>query len=133
MKILFCSELRPVSINENKTRFQNNTLWERGLFFSFQKSKMDFMVTPWISHSEWEKVYNLIISLETCKLRQAEEIISAWQSRVYRLPTGIFMFHYRWFCKIYTNIVKLLCCQILHVNFWLVVFCSVVLLLTNNC
>ena len=46
------------------------------------------VITPWISESEWLRVHDLVISLEPSKLRQAEEIISAWQCRVYRLPTG---------------------------------------------
>jgi energy-coupling factor transporter transmembrane protein EcfT len=49
---------------------------------------MDLMVTPWIFESEWRKVSNYVTSLEAVQLKKAEEILSAWQCRVYRLPTG---------------------------------------------
>ena len=49
---------------------------------------LNLMVTPWISESEWQEVFNLISSLEASKLAIAEEIIAAWQCRVDRLPTG---------------------------------------------
>jgi hypothetical protein len=49
---------------------------------------MDVAVTPWISDAEWQHVCGLILSLEASKLEAAEEIISAWQYRVERLPTG---------------------------------------------
>ena len=49
---------------------------------------MDFVVTPWISETEWREVYNMIISFEAEQLLKAEEIIATWQTRVDRLPTG---------------------------------------------
>ena len=54
--------------------------------------KMYETITPWISQSEWLHVSKLVQSLQASSIAQAEEIISTWQYRVDRLPTGKKMF-----------------------------------------